>query len=155
LPDPLRLPPINALLQYEATRLFVDRAVFSKPGFRLTRANAAKVVEVCRRLDGIPLAIELAAARMKALTIDEIAARLGDRFRLLTSGDRAALPRHQTLRAAMDWSYALLTEPERTLLCRLSVFAGSFTLNAANGVCGHRGTDPRDILDLMIRLVEK
>jgi predicted ATPase len=126
-------------MQFEAIRLFVARAA-SSAGFALRASNAAAVVRVCSRLDGIPLAIELAAARLKVLSVDQIAARLDDRFRLLTGGSRTALPRHQTLRATMDWSFDLLSEPERVLLRRLSVFAGSFSLQAVEGVCG----DTRD-----------
>ena len=123
------------LSQYEAVQLFVDRAVAVQPGFKLTELNAQAVVQVCQRLDGIPLAIELAAARMKVLQSAEIAKRLDDRFNLLTSGSRTALPHHQTLRAALDWSYNLLSEPERMLLRRLSVFAGGCTLEAVEQVC--------------------
>ena len=107
------------------------------------------------RLDGIPLAIELAAARVKALSIDVIAARLNDQFRLLTGGSRTGLARHQTLRATLDWSHKLLLEQERILLRRLSVFAGGFTLEAAEGVCAGAGIDEGDILDLLTHLVEK
>jgi non-specific serine/threonine protein kinase len=112
------------------------------------------VAQICRRLDGIPLAIELAAARIKILSVDEIAVRLDDRFSLLTAGSRTAVPRHQTLRATIDWSYDLLTEPERILLRRLSVFAGGFALEAAEEVCS-RGMKRSDILDLLGRLVDK
>jgi predicted ATPase/DNA-binding transcriptional regulator YiaG len=124
----------------DALRLFVERAQLYRSDFNLTSQNAGAVAGVCRRLDGIPLAIELAAAWVRVLSIDQIAARLGDRFHLLTGGGRAALPRHQTLRAAMDWSHDLLTPPERALLRRLSVFAGGFTLEAAEAVCGAVGT---------------
>jgi class 3 adenylate cyclase len=120
LPDLKRLPSLETLTQYEAVRLFVERAAFSKPGFRITTSNAAGVAKVTHRLDGIPLAIELAAARVKALPVDVIATRLDDQFRLLTGGSRTGLPRHQTLRATLDWSYNLLSEDERTLLRRLS-----------------------------------
>src|SRR5207247_215653 len=109
------LPPVERLVQYEGVSLFVERAGFSQPGFAVTSRNAAAVAQVCRRLDGIPLAIELAAVRVKALPVEQIAARLDDRFRLLTGGSRTALPRQQTLRALIDWSYDLLTEPERAL----------------------------------------
>src|SRR5579859_796700 len=124
----------EALSQSEAASLFVDRAQAALPTFALTDDNAAAVATVCRRLDGIPLAIELAAARVRLLRVDEIAARLDDRFRLLTGGSRTALPRQQTLRALIDWSYDLLTEPERALLRRLAVFAGGWTLEAAEAV---------------------
>ena len=123
------------LSQYEAVQLFVDRAIAVQPSFKLTELNAQAVAQVCHRLDGIPLAIELAAARMKVLQSAEIVARLDDRFSLLTTGGRTALPRHQTLRAAMDWSYDLLSEQERVLLRRMSVFAGGCTLVALEQVC--------------------
>ena len=124
----------EALLRYDAVRLFVDRAAAASPGFRLTDENAGAVAEVCRRLDGIPLALELAAARLRGLSVAQLAARLDDRFALLTGGSRAALPRQQTLRAAVDWSYDLLSPAEQALFARLSVFAGSFTLEAAEAV---------------------
>jgi len=135
----------EALSQSEAASLFVDRAQAALPSFALTDDNAAAVATVCRRLDGIPLAIELAAARVRLLRVDEIAARLDDRFRLLTGGSRTALPRQQTLRALIDWSYALLSDPERACLQQLSVFAGGWTLAAAEAVCGEderRTTNP-------------
>jgi predicted ATPase/DNA-binding SARP family transcriptional activator/Tfp pilus assembly protein PilF len=155
VPDPDRLPPVERLLQYEAVQLFVDRAGLSQPTFRLTEANAPWVAQVCHRLDGIPLAIELAAARVKALPVEQIAERLDDRFRLLTAGSPTALPRHQTLRALIDWSYDLLSEPERVLLARLSVFAGGWTLEAAEAVCSGEGIEARDALDGLSSLVEK
>src|SRR5262249_39567734 len=140
---------------------FTDRAALGQATFTLTAANAAAVVQVCQRLDGMPLALELAAARVKALPVEQIAARLDGRFRLLTGGSRTGLPRHQTLRALIDWSYDLLTEAERTLLRRLSVFAGGWTLAAAEAVCA--GGYPRsgssiedwEVLDLLTSLVEK
>jgi non-specific serine/threonine protein kinase len=128
-------PVLEGLLQFEAVRLFVERAMAAVPRFSLTERSARPVGEICRRLEGIPLAIELAAARLKALSVEEIAAWLDDRFRLLTGGSRTAQPRQQTLRAAMDWSYELLSPPERLLLQRLAVFAGSFSLNAVEAVC--------------------
>jgi predicted ATPase/transcriptional regulator with XRE-family HTH domain len=143
------------LSSVEAVRLFIDRATLVSPGFALTDTNATAVRQICTRLDGIPLAIELAAARVKALTVQEIAARLGDRFRLLTGGSRTVLPRHQTLRALIDWSYRLLTEPERVVLRRLAVFAGGWTLEAAEAVCSGDGIDAQDVLDLHTRLVDK
>ena len=182
---PLRLPPreqvgfladpdhaeknVSALLEYEAVRLFVERATQTSPVFRLSRRNAEAVVEICRHLDGIPLALELAAARVRSLSPSEICARLGDRLRLLVAGSRAAPPRHQTLRAAIDWSYGLLSPPERFLLHRLSAFAGGWRLEEAEAVCaeavcaeadgaeadGARGAEPWEILDLLTSLVEK
>jgi predicted ATPase len=123
--------------------LFVERAKAAMPAFSLTEQNAAATVQLCRRLDGIPLAIELAAARLKVLSVEQIAARLDDRFRLLTGGSRTAPARQQTLLATLDWSYELLTEPERALLRRLSVFAGGFTLEAAEWVASLPTDDDR------------
>jgi non-specific serine/threonine protein kinase len=120
----------------------------------MNEKNASIVAQICRRLDGIPLAIELAAARIKVLTVDEIASRLDDRFSLLTAGSRTAIPRHQTLRATIDWSYDLLVEPERILLRRLSVFIGGFTLDAAEAVCS-QGMRVNDTLDLLGHLADK
>ncbi|MGE5178111.1 MAG: protein kinase domain-containing protein [Bacteroidota bacterium] len=141
--------------RYEAVRLFVDRAGAAQPGFTLTDENASAVASICRRLDGIPLAIELAAARVKVLAPRQILARLEDRFKLLTGGSRTALPRQQTLRAAVDWSYELLAPLEKTLLQRLSVFAGGFTLESAEAVCGFDAIDPLDLLDGLSRLVDR
>ena len=126
-----------------------------QPTFAVTDQNARSVAQLCRRLDGIPLAIELAAARVRALPVEQIAARLDDRFRLLTGGSRAAVARHQTLRATIDWSYDLLTEPERAVLRRLSVFAGGATLEAAESVCAGDPVDSIEVLDVLGRLVEK
>ena len=126
-----------------------------RPGLTLTSTTAPPVVAICTRLDGIPLAIELAAARLGSVPLDVIAARLDDRFRLLVGGSLTGLPRHQTLRGAMAWSYDLLSEPEQTLLRRLLVFAGGFALEAAEAVCAGSVIVPRDILELLTRLVEK
>lgn len=145
----------EAVGRYEAVRLFVDRASAVHPGFALTDQNAAAVASICRRVDGIPLAIELAAARAKVLAPEQILARLEDRFKLLTGGSRTALPRQQTLRAAVDWSYDLLAPPEKTLLNRLSVFAGSFTLECAEAVCSDESLDPLDLLDTLTHLVDR
>lgn len=144
----------DAVAQHDAIRLFVERAAFVTPSFALTAHNARAIVQVCTRLDGIPLALELAAARMKGMTAEQVAGRLDDRFKLLTGGSRTALPRHQTLRAAMDWSYDLLTGHERTLLRRLSVFSGGFTLDAAEVVCAHHDLAGQ-VLDLLMHLVNK
>lgn len=143
------------LLAYEAAQLFVERARSVSPAFTATDTNASAVATVCQRLDGIPLALELAAARVRALTVEQIAARLDDRFRLLTAGSRTALPRHQTLRAMVDWSHGLLSEPERGLFRRLSVFAGGWTLEAAEAVCGSDGFERQEILDFLCQLVDK
>ena len=113
------------------------------------------MTDICRRLDGIPLALELAAARVRALSVEKIAERLGNRFQLLTGGDRTALPRQQTLRASIDWSYDLLSDAERALLRRLAVFAGGFTLDAAEAVGSGGDIDGTDVMDLLSRLVEK
>jgi predicted ATPase len=149
------LPRAQELVLYDAVRLFVDRAMATVPGFAVTSENARAVVQVCQRLDGIPLAIELAAARVKVLAVEQIAARLDDRFRLLTGGSRTALPRQQTLRAAMDWSYDLLSQKERAVLRRLSVFAGGCTLEAAQAVCAGKRMKEHEILDLLTQLVDK
>jgi predicted ATPase/class 3 adenylate cyclase len=160
MPDP-RQPGFGAaelaaaLPQYEAVRLFIDRAVAVSPGFAVTNRNAPAVAQICHRLDGIPLALELAAARVRVLSPEQIAARLDDRLRLLTGGSRTALPRQQTLRALVDWSYDLLSEQERTLLARLSVFAGGWTLEAAEAVCTGEGIEDFEILDLLTQLVDK
>lgn len=146
---------IQQLMEAEATRLFVERARAVQPSFTLTERNARAVAQVCAHLDGIPLAIELAAARVKVLSVEQLAARLHDRFRLLTGGSRTALPRQQTLRATMDWSYDLLREPERVLFRRLSVFSGGCTLDAAGVVCTGDDLDPDELLDLLAGLVDK
>jgi predicted ATPase len=134
-PDPQYLPALNIAAQYESVRLFVARARAVHSEFQLTEANLASVAQICSRLDGIPLALELAAARVKLLSVEHIAARLDDRFKLLTGGSRTALPRQQTLRATIDWSYDLLPKPAQRLFRRLSVFVGGFTLEAAEQVC--------------------
>ncbi len=155
LPDVRHLPPSEDLVLYEAVRLFVDRAIAPAPEFSVTSENASAVVQVCHRLDGIPLAIELAAARVKVLAVEQIATRLDDRFRLLIGGNRMVLPRHQTLRAAIDWSYQLLSETEQALFRRLSVFAGGWTLETAESVCAGGRVDAVAILDLLTSLVDK
>lgn len=155
LPDLQNPPSIENLTQYEAVRLFIERAVSALPTFKVTNQNAPAVAQICHRLDGIPLAIELAAVRVKSLPVEQIATRLYDRFRLLTGGSRTALPRQQTLRAAMDWSYGLLMEQERVLLGRLSVFAGGWTLEAAEQVCSGESIEAQAVLDLLTHLVDK
>lgn len=154
LPESQKSLSLKQLKEIASIELFVERAVNVKSDFVLTEQNAVSVVQICNRLDGIPLAIELAAARIRVLAVDEIASRLNDRFSLLTSGTRTALPRQQTLRAAIDWSHDLLTEPEQILFRRLAVFAGGFTLDAAESVCSE-GMKRSDILDLLGRLVDK
>lgn len=155
IPDPRNPTHLPSLSKYEAMQLFVQRAEIVRPGFELTEANAHAVAQICRRLDGIPLAIELSVARVKMMPVEQVAARLDDRFRLLTGGSRNALPRHQTLRALIDWSYDLLSDQERTLFRRLSVFAGGWTLDAAEAICAGEGIHPGDVLDLLTQLVNK
>ena len=155
LPEAKDGAAVDELRRSEAIELFEARAQSNRPGFAVTPANAPAVAQICRRLDGIPLAIELAAARVNVLSPEQLLAKLDDRFRLLTGGSRSALPRQQTLRAAMDWSYDLLAEPERAALRRLSVFAGGCTLEAAEAVCSIGGVPPADVLDLLGRLVDK
>ena len=141
--------------QFESVRLFIERATAARPAFALTNENIVTVAQICSRLDGIPLAIELAAARIKVLTLQQIAERLDDRFRLLTGGSRTAMPRQQTLRALIDWSYDLLTEPEQKLLRRLSVFARGRTLEAIEAVCAGEGVEDFEVIDLLTQLVDK
>ncbi len=155
LPDARDSVTIKKLSKSESIHLFMERATVMQPRFTLTDQNANAVVQICRRLSGMPLAIELAAARVKMMTVDEIASRLDDRFSLLTSGNRSALPRQQTLRATIDWSHDLLSEPERVLFRRLAVFAGGFRLDAAESICSHDELKRSDILDLLGRLVDK
>jgi non-specific serine/threonine protein kinase len=154
LPEMRERLSAQELHEFASIELFDERARHAKSGFILDERNAFSVAQICRRLDGIPLAIELAAARIKVLSVDEIAARLDDRFSLLTAGSRTAIPRHQTLRAAIDWSHDLLTEPERLLFRRLAVFVGGFTLEAAEAVCS-QGIGSGEVLDLLGRLVDK
>ena len=155
VPDARAKLSVDTLQHYEATQLFIDRATAANPSFEATERNAAAIVDICRRLDGIPLAIELAAARVRALPVETIDARLSDRFRLLAGGDQTARPRQQTLRALIDWSYDLLTEPEKALLRRLAVFAGGWTLEAAEAICTGAGLDETDVLELLTHLVDK
>jgi predicted ATPase/DNA-binding CsgD family transcriptional regulator len=159
LPDPRRLPTTESLPSYEAARLFVERAAAVEPAFQVTEQNAMAIAQVCYRLDGMPLAIELAAARVRVLSVEQISSRLDNRFGLLTGGGRTALPRQRTLRAAMDWGHELLEEGERILFRRLSVFAGGFTLEAAEAVCAGEdlGEDLErsEVLDLLASLVDK
>jgi len=155
-----QVPPMSMddaddrLAQSDAVRLFADRARAADPEFALTQANMPAVAAICRSLDCLPLAIELAAAWVRALTAEEIAARLADRFRLLSSGERTAPPRHRTLRAAIDWSHDLLSEPERVLLRRLSTFV-SWPLEMAEEVCACGGLLGREVLDLLAALTDK
>lgn len=147
--------PLPALAAAESARLFHDRAVAVQPAFRSEGAAGAAVADICRRLDGIPLAIELAAARVNALSAEQIAVRLSDSLRVLKGGDRTNQSRQQTLRASIDWSYDLLSIPERELLRRLAVFAGGWSLESAEAVCAGGDVQTHDVLDLLTRLVEK
>jgi non-specific serine/threonine protein kinase len=147
--------PGSLTRESEAVQLFVERARAADPSFALTAQSAPALIEICRRLDGIPLALELAAARLKVLSVEQVAARLDDRFRLLTGGSRTALPRQQTLRATLDWSHSLLSPPEQQTLQRLAVFGGGCTLEAAEAVCGGDGLPAGDVLDLLSQLVGK
>src|SRR5262249_5949634 len=152
LPDPSLAsdtPPATPR-ESDAVQLFIERAAAAKPDFALTAHNAPAVAQVCQRLDGMPLALELAAMPVRVMSVQELAARLDDRFRVLTSGNRTAQPRHQTLRALIDWSYDLLSEEEQVLLRRLSVFAGGWALEAAEWM-GEREM----ALDLLTHLVNK
>ncbi|HEX5848531.1 MAG TPA: LuxR C-terminal-related transcriptional regulator [Rubrobacter sp.] len=155
LPDPHRGPTAGSLPEYEAVRLFVERARAVRPGFALTEENSLAIAHVCYRLDGIPLALELAAARAKVLSVEQISERLDDSFALLTGGGRTRIPHHKTLRAAMDWSYDLLTGQEQTFLARLSVFAGGFALEAAEAVGTGEDIDRYEALDLLASLVDR
>ena len=155
VPDPAKKIDVDSLAHHEAVQLFVDRAAAARQGVGLTAQNSTAVVDICYRLDGIPLAIELAAARVRGLSVQAIASRLNDRFRLLVTGDQTVLPRQRTLRALIDWSYDLLTEAERVLFQRLSVFAGGWTLEAAHTVCADHRLQEDDVLDLLTHLVEK
>jgi predicted ATPase/class 3 adenylate cyclase len=154
-PDVKHLPSLEQLSQYEAVRLFIDRALLVQSHFTVTNQNAPAIAQICHQLDGIPLAIELAAARIRMLSAEQIAERLDDRFRLLTGGSRTALPRQQTLRALIDWSYDLLSEKERTLLRRLAVFSGGCTLEAVEQICSYDHNQAEEILDLLTHLVDK
>ncbi len=160
----LGLPPVVTTLRrfsltdlgaFEAVRLFVDRAAMVRADYRLTAENAPALTAVCRRLDGIPMAIELAAARVRSLSVEEINDRLDNRFRLLTGGNRTALPRHQTLRSMIDWSYDLLNDQEKTLLHRLAVFTGGWSLEAAESVCSDETLEDWEVLDVLASLVDK
>ena len=159
--EPIRVPgevawPVPSLsVSGEAITLFTDRARHVRPDFVVTDANSTTVIEICRRLDGIPLAIELAAARVRALSLAQILESLHNRFRLLTGGARTAVRRQQTLRASVDWSHALLTEPERVLFRRVAVFMGGFDLDAAQAVCGDSDVERYQTLDQLTLLIEK
>lgn len=152
-PNPAQAPGLEALGHFPSVQLFIARARAARTGFSLTDANAAAVAQICHRLDGIPLAIELAAARTSVLTAEQIATHLDDRFALLKEGNRTALPRQRTLRALIDWSYDLLTAAEQRLFCRVSVFAGGFTLDAVESICADQDQHVPAVLDLLGSLV--
>ena len=155
LPDVNHLPTVESLSQYEAVKLFIDRARSAIPSFSVTNENAPAVAQICYRLDGIPLAIELAAAKVRVLGVEQIAKRLDDRFRLLTGGSRTALERHQTLRAAIDWSYNILPTAEQVLFRRLSVFVDGWTLEAAEAICGDEAERTVEVFDFLEQLINK
>src|SRR5215208_2755382 len=155
LPDPESLPPVELLTRYEAVRLFVERAMALRPDFSLTEENAPAVVEICARLDGLPLAIELAAARTKLLPPQALLSRLGNRLKLLTGGARNPPERQRTLRNAIEWSHDMLDEGEKTLFARLAVFSGGSTLEAIEVVCDAEGDLPVDALEGVSSLLDK
>jgi predicted ATPase/class 3 adenylate cyclase len=155
VPEPGKPEADATYSRYPAVRLFAERASAVLPSFALDARNGRTIADICRDLDGIPLAIELAAARVRAMPVETIAARLDDRFRLLSTGSRTALPRQQTLRALIDWSHDLLSAQEREVFRRLSVFAGGWTLEGAEAVCSCGEVDGRDVLELLTSLVDK
>ncbi len=155
LPDAEHPSTPEELSGVESARLFLERAIYRPHDFHLTQENAKAVGEICRKLDGVPLAIELAAAMVGTLSVEQISARLEDSLNLLTGGSRTAQPRQQTLKGALDWSYELLSEPERRLFGRLSVFAGGWTLEAAEGVSSGEGIEEENVLDLLRQLINK
>jgi predicted ATPase/DNA-binding SARP family transcriptional activator/DNA-binding CsgD family transcriptional regulator len=155
VPDPLHSSTVGELEGYESARLFVERASDRRPGFALTPDNAEGIAQICRQLDGIPLAMELAAARVGMLSVEQICERLNESLKLLVGGSRTAVPRQLTLRGTLDWSYELLSEPEQKLFGRLSVFAGGFTLEATEVVGSGNDLEDEDALELLSRLVEK
>ncbi len=155
LPQKGEITSPDQLEKSEAVRLFVNRVALVQPAFAITDENSGPIAQICQRLDGMPLALELAAARVRTLSLQQIAERLDDRFHLLTTGSRGAPARQQTLAATLDWSYALLEERERTLLQRLSIFAGGWRLEAAEAVCAGQGVEAGEVLDLLSRLADK
>jgi predicted ATPase/class 3 adenylate cyclase/DNA-binding XRE family transcriptional regulator len=154
-PNSKQLTTSEELTKFESVRLFIERATLVSPNFKLTKDNASSTAQICSRLDGNPLAIELAVARMRSMSVEQIASHIDDRFRLLTGGSRTALPRQQTLRSLMEWSYDLLTEPERILLRRLAVFLGGWTLESAEAVCAGEPVVSFAVMDLLSQLVDK
>jgi predicted ATPase/DNA-binding CsgD family transcriptional regulator len=154
-PHPEQIPPVEQLSSYEAIQLFCERAAESNPRFRLTPYNASAIVEICHQLDGLPLALELATALLPMLSVDQLAARLNERFLLLKHGKRTAASRQQTLQATLDWSYALLTSSEQALFQRLAVFAGSWNLDAVEHICAPGNAESFTIFDTLVHLVNK
>ena len=152
-PDPRHLPPLDEIAECECVQLFIERVQTYDPSFLLTEKNASSVAQICSRLDGMPLAIELAAARVKVMSVEQLASRLGDVFNLLTSGSRTALPRQQTLRALIEWSYDLLSDSEKSLFRRLAAFSGGWSLDAAEVIFSVEGGAA--VLDDLARLVDK
>jgi predicted ATPase/DNA-binding CsgD family transcriptional regulator len=155
LPNPQRLRPTENLLRYEAVQLFAERAKAVLPTFEVSEDHAAALAQLCHRLDGLPLAIELAAARVRVLSLEQIVNRLDDSLRLLVGGSRTALTRHQTLKATLDWSHDLLPEQEQVMFRRLAVFAGGWSLEAVDAVCAGEGIDQDDVLNLLSELVDR
>src|SRR5581483_6635001 len=154
-PDLARRPTLEEIAATPAVQLFVERARAAQPGFALSPASGPAAAAVCARLDGLPLALELAAARVRVLPVEQILVRLDDTFRLLVGGSRTAPSRQQTLKATLDWSYNLLDAAQQALLRRLAVFAGGFELEAAEAVCGGDGADTADVLGLLTQLVTR
>jgi predicted ATPase/class 3 adenylate cyclase len=154
-PDPEATPGAESLNRYAAARLFIDRALAVRPSFQVSDANAPSLASICRRLDGIPLALELAAARMRSMSVEELDQRLDKRFQLLTGGLRTASPRQQTLRSLIDWSYDLLSGVEQTMFCRLAIFAGSWTLQAAEKICAGEHVAKDHVVDILASLTDK
>jgi non-specific serine/threonine protein kinase len=155
VPDPEAKVTPEALPVYEGVRLFVERAKLLRPHFTITNDNAGAVASICHRLDGIPLAIELAAPRLRSMSVEEVSKRLDHRLALLTAGAHAPLPRHRTLRAMIDWSYDLLSDVEKSMLQRLAVFAGGWTLEAAEQVCTGDGIEASAVIDVLASLLDK
>ena len=155
VPGPNETSTPETLSAYDGVRLFVQRAKLARSGFALTARNASAVASICARLDGMPLAIELAAVRLRSMSVDELSERLDQRFALLTDGSRAVLPRHRTLRSVIDWSYDLLSDSEQAMLHRVAVFAGGWTLASAERVCASDGIEVSDVLERLTSLVDK
>src|SRR4030095_3290896 len=155
IPNPKEEISLERLVQYESVRLFIERALTVNPQFRVNNENSAALAGICSQLDGIPLAIELAAARTKVLSVEKIYERLNNRFSLLTAGNRTALPRQQTLKALIDWSYDLLSEQEKILWGRLSVFNDGWTLESAEYICSDDKVKSDEVFDILSSLVEK